>query len=88
MIDQLEQQRLNVLVFVKYNWRLEAWHQRRKIKGKTYDPISLLDMEYDDEWITKKEDAVFLEDITWMNVSKCFKIEEGESGWKIKRSKN
>ena len=37
-------------------------------------------MEYDDEWITKKEDAVFLEDITWMNVSKCFKIEEGESG--------
>ena len=45
-------------------------------------------MESIDKWITKREDAVLLEDITWMNVSECFDIEEEESSKKRKRSKN
>ena len=60
----------------------------KKDKCETYDPISLSNMESDDEWITKREDAVLPEDITCMNVSDFFDIEEGESSWKRKRGKN
>ena len=34
------------------------------IEGKTCDPISLLDIESDNEWITEREDAVLSKDIT------------------------
>nr|KAJ0227509.1 hypothetical protein LSAT_V11C100007330 [Lactuca sativa] len=54
--NRLEQQRLNALVFVKYNINLDTRLQKRKERGETYDPICLSDMESDDEWITEKED--------------------------------
>ncbi|CAH1431758.1 unnamed protein product [Lactuca virosa] len=56
--NRLEQQRLNALVFVKYNINLDTRLQKRKERGETYDPICLSDMESDDEWITEKEDGI------------------------------
>jgi len=47
--NHLEQQRLNTLVFVKYNLQLEMRQKVREEKGDTYDPICLSDMESDDE---------------------------------------
>ncbi|WOL10272.1 hypothetical protein Cni_G19026 [Canna indica] len=52
----LEQQRLNALVFVKYNLNLESRQKIREEKGETYDPICLSDMESDDEWIIEREE--------------------------------
>ncbi|KAA8544982.1 hypothetical protein F0562_019801 [Nyssa sinensis] len=73
--NRLEQQRLNPLMFVKYSLRLEARHQRIVGDGDSYDPISLLDMESDDEWITEKESAVLPNDTTWMNANECFEVQ-------------
>ena len=70
---------------MKYNRCLEARHQRRIIEGESYDPISLSDMESDDDWITERKDAVFPEEMTWMNVNEYFEIQEGESSRKRKR---
>lgn len=81
----MEQQRLNALVFVKYNINLDTRLQKRKDRGETYDPICLSDMESDDEWITEKEDACLPEDISWMDVHECFKEDEGSSSHKRKR---
>ena len=53
--NRLEQQSLNALVFVKYNLQLEMRQKCREEKGDTYDPICLLDIESDDEWIIEKE---------------------------------
>ena len=53
--------------------------------GESYDPISLLDMESDDDWITKKENVVLPEEMTWMNVNECFEIQGGESSRNRKR---
>lgn len=83
--NRLEQQRLNELVFIKYNLRLQARHQKRVQEGDAYDPISLSDMESDDEWITEKEGPSLPEDTTWMNVNECFEVEEGEYSKKRKK---
>ena len=83
----MDQQRLNVLVFVKYNIKFDMRHQKRKERRETYDPICLSDKESDDEWITEKEDAYLPEDISWMDVHECFKEDEGFSGNKRKRGK-
>ena len=84
--NRLERQRLSALVFVKYNLRLEARHQKRILEGDSYDPISLSDMESDDEWIIEKENALLPEDTSWMNVGECFEVQEGTSK-KRKRGK-
>lgn len=83
----MEQQRLNALVFVKYNINLDMRLQKRKDKGETYDPICLSDMESDDEWITETEDACLPGDVSWMDIHECFKEDEGTSNNKRKRGK-
>ena len=76
---------MSALVFVKYNLQLEARHKKRILENELYDPICLSDLEFDDEWITDKEDPVLRVDNSWMNVSECFEVEEGESSKKRKR---
>ncbi|WOL06774.1 hypothetical protein Cni_G15508 [Canna indica] len=83
--NRLEQQRLNALVFVKYNLQLESRQKLREAKGDTYDPICLSDLESDDEWITEREDPCLIEGNSWMDVDECFNIEEGGSSKKRKR---
>ncbi|KAL4561073.1 hypothetical protein LXL04_033235 [Taraxacum kok-saghyz] len=83
--NRLEQQRLNALVFVKYNLNLNMRLEKRRERGETYDPICLSDMDSDDEWITEKEDACLLEDNSWMDVHECFRENEGTSRSKRKR---
>ena len=85
--NRLEQQRLNALVFVKYNLNLNMRLEKRRERGETYDPICLSDMDSDDEWITEKEDACLPEDNSWMDVHECFKENEGTSRSKRKRGK-
>ncbi|XP_031284359.1 uncharacterized protein LOC116143083 [Pistacia vera] len=75
--NHLEQQRLNALVFVKYNLQLEMRQKLREEKGEAYDPICLLDIESDDEWIMEKEDPCLPDDNSWMDVQECFNIDEG-----------
>lgn len=83
--NRLEQQRLNALVFVKYNLQLEMRQKSREEKGDTYDPISLSDIESDDEWITEKEDPCLPIDSSWMDIHETFSLEEGAPSKKRKR---
>ncbi|XP_028113558.1 pheromone-processing carboxypeptidase KEX1-like isoform X5 [Camellia sinensis] len=83
--NRLEQQRLNALVFVKYNIQLELRQIKRQERGETYDPIYLLDMKSDDEWITEKEDPCLPEDHSWMDIQECFEDDEGTTSSKKRK---
>jgi len=83
--NRLEQQRLNALVYVKYNLQLEMRQKSREEKGETYDPICLSDIESDDEWITEKENPCLPIDSSWMDIHECFDVEEGAPSKKRKR---
>ncbi|KAI3988058.1 hypothetical protein MKX01_011847 [Papaver californicum] len=76
------------------NWSIfEQVHTKRrnrlftkmKEQGDSYDPISLSDMESDDERITEKDDALLQRDPTWMNVHDCFQITEAEANKKKRK---
>ncbi|KAL6501579.1 hypothetical protein OROGR_026712 [Orobanche gracilis] len=56
--NRLEHQRLNALVFVKYNFKLRERSIRRRDK---IDSIVVDEIDSDDEWITEKEDPVLPE---------------------------
>ena len=75
--NRLEQQRLNALVFVKYNLQLELRQTKREERGETYDPICLSDMESDDEWVTEIEDPCLPQDNSWMDINECFEDDGG-----------
>ncbi|KAI9126444.1 hypothetical protein K1719_002865 [Acacia pycnantha] len=81
-INRLEQQRLNALVFVKYNLQLEIRKKQREEKGDTYDPICLSDLDYDEEWITEQEDPCLMDGESWMDVHECFNVDEGDQSKK------
>ena len=83
--NHLEQQRLNILVFVKYNLQLEMRQKVREEKGDTYDPICLSDMESDDDWVTKKEDPCLPNYASWMDIHESFTLEEGAPSHKKRR---
>ena len=83
--NRLEVQRLNALVFVKYNLTLELRQKKREENGDTYDPICLSDMESDDEWITEREDPCLPLDPSWMGMNECFEVNEGETSIKRRR---
>jgi hAT family C-terminal dimerisation region len=80
---RMEHERLNNLVFIKYNIKLERRQREREKQGDHYDPISLSDMESDDEWITEKEAPTLANeasDFSWMEISDCLREDEGGSG--------
>ncbi|XP_061357381.1 uncharacterized protein LOC133301719 [Gastrolobium bilobum] len=83
--NRLEQQRLNDLVFVKYNLQLEMRQKEREKKGDTYDPICLSDLESDDEWIAEQEEPCLMDGDSWMDIQDSFNIEEGDQNKKRKR---
>ncbi|KAI3848040.1 hypothetical protein MKW92_026332 [Papaver armeniacum] len=83
--NRLSQQRLNALVYVKYNLQLEETFTKRNEQGDSYDPICLSDMESDDEWITEKDGASLQPDPTWMDVHDCFQITEAEANKKKRK---
>lgn len=85
--NHLEQQRLNALVYVKYNLQLVARDLKRKDKGDAYDPICLSDMESDDEWITEKEDPTLPKDTSWLDIHECFGVLEPPEGSQRKRKR-
>ncbi|EOX94281.1 Uncharacterized protein TCM_003861 [Theobroma cacao] len=68
----LEQQRLNVLIFVQYNIQLELRQSKRIKKCETYNPICFSDMESNNEWITEMEDPCLPQENSWME---CFEDE-------------
>ncbi|XP_061360438.1 uncharacterized protein LOC133304421 [Gastrolobium bilobum] len=83
--NRLEQQRLNALVFVKYNLQLEIRQKQREEKGDTYDPICLSDLDSDEEWITEQEEPCLMDEESWMDVHECFNVDEGDQSKKRKR---
>ncbi|XP_061351356.1 uncharacterized protein LOC133296400 [Gastrolobium bilobum] len=81
----VEQQRLNALVFVKYNLQLEIRQKQREEKGDTYDPICLSDLDSDEERISEQEEPCLMDEESLMDVHECFNIDEGDQSKKRKR---
>ncbi|XP_057976840.1 uncharacterized protein LOC131163990 [Malania oleifera] len=74
--NRLSQQRLNDLVFVKYNRTLRHRYDKRD----TFDPILLKDIDDSDEWLigrmdgdSNEDDELVFEDdnLTWDSVARA-----------------
>ncbi|XP_043710307.1 uncharacterized protein LOC122659241 [Telopea speciosissima] len=75
--NRLEHSRLNDLVYVQYNSRLqERFQQRRELEGKNkkYDPLILDELDWSSEWMVTQpvEDLVHPnDDLTWDDVGRA-----------------
>ncbi|XP_074344613.1 uncharacterized protein LOC141683759 [Apium graveolens] len=49
--NRLEHQRLNDLVYVQYNRKIDSRFKKRRELGKKFDPLVLEDLEWTNEWI-------------------------------------
>ncbi|XP_058069620.1 uncharacterized protein LOC131218813 [Magnolia sinica] len=78
--NRLEQKKLNDLVFVQHNKKLQEQFQTRKEKPGFFDPIYLNEFDTDNEWLVETEDPVFTgEDLTWARVEDtAYKSTPGE----------
>ncbi|RVW97934.1 hypothetical protein CK203_021220 [Vitis vinifera] len=63
--NRLEHQRLNALVYVRYNTRLRERSLQRK---QNVDPILVEEIDSDDEWIVEKEDPLLPLDLCWLQI--------------------
>ena len=71
--NRLEHQRLNALVYVRYNTRLRERSLQRK---QNVDPILIEEIDSDDEWIAEKEDPLLpLVGFRMMNYSMLMLLE-------------
>ncbi|XP_058110209.1 uncharacterized protein LOC131253274 [Magnolia sinica] len=67
--NRLERKKLNDLVFVQYNQKLQERFQSRKEKSGFFDLIYLDELDADNEWLIETEDLVFAgEELTWAQV--------------------
>ena len=55
---------------------MELRQIKREDNDDSCDPIYLSDMEFDDEWIMKKEEPCLLEDTLWQDIHKCFEVND------------
>lgn len=69
---------------MKYNLNLKIC-QRKREKDNSLDPICLSYMNFDDEWIAKKEDPLFENDTSWLDLGECFvdlpDVGASSTGW-------
>jgi hypothetical protein len=50
--NQLLHKKLNDLVYVSYNWKMESRFQMRREKaGSSYDSLVIKDFDWDNKWI-------------------------------------
>ncbi|KAL6552859.1 hypothetical protein OROHE_008223 [Orobanche hederae] len=48
--NRLEHQRLNDLVYIQYNRKIDSRFKKRREQGKKFDPLVLEDLEWTNEW--------------------------------------
>ncbi|RVW95080.1 hypothetical protein CK203_025669 [Vitis vinifera] len=70
--NRLEHQRLNALVYVRYNTRLRERSLQRK---QNVDPILVEEIDSDDEWIAEKEDPLLPLDLCWLQDNELFNVD-------------
>ena len=70
--NRLEHQRLNALVYVRYNTRLRERSLQRK---QNVDPILVEEIDSDDEWIAEKEDLLLPLDLYWLQDNELFSVD-------------
>jgi hypothetical protein len=75
--NRLLHKRLNDLVFVSYNRKMQSRFQKRREKaGPSYDPLVIEDFDWDNEWIDSSVvhpggDNDDLIDLTWDHVDEA-----------------
>jgi hypothetical protein len=50
---KMKHERLNNIIFLKYNLKLKMRQKEREKKEDHYNPIELSDMKSDNEWLTR-----------------------------------
>ncbi|KAL6534829.1 hypothetical protein OROGR_013504 [Orobanche gracilis] len=55
--NRLEHQRLNDLVYIQYNRKIDSRFKKRRELGRNFDPLVLDDFEWNNEWISAEEDT-------------------------------
>ena len=78
--NRLEQKKLNDLVYVQYNQRLQDRYAR--FQQTNFDPLTLEEIDDCKEWITNPYDCEDLvhedDDLTWLDVEIATGIDEEE----------
>jgi hypothetical protein len=75
--NRLLHKRLNALVYISYNRKMQSRFQKRKEKnGPSYDPLVIEDFDWDNEWIDSSvvhpgRDNDDLIDLTWDHVDEA-----------------
>ncbi|KAK8943274.1 hypothetical protein KSP39_PZI008788 [Platanthera zijinensis] len=77
--NRLEHQTLSDLVYIQYNRRLQARFQERREKGRNYNPLVLDELDWSNEWMVNKPEAVdalvFDDDnLTWNDAERAIEI--------------
>ncbi|XP_008221800.1 PREDICTED: uncharacterized protein LOC103321750 [Prunus mume] len=70
--NRLEHQKLNALVYVKYNTALREKSIKRRSK---IDPILVNEIESDDEWIAEVEEPILPTDLIWLNSQELYDVD-------------
>ncbi|CAL8115611.1 unnamed protein product [Prunus armeniaca] len=70
--NRFEHQKLNALVYVKYNTTLRERSIRRRSK---IDPILVNEIESDDEWIAEVEEPILPTDLIWLNSQELYDVD-------------
>nr|XP_010313149.1 uncharacterized protein LOC104644696 [Solanum lycopersicum] len=72
-INIVERHRLNSLVYVRYKTRLRERNIKRELQK--IDPILVDEVDFDDEWITEKEDSLLPEYPCWLEEDNLFAVD-------------
>ncbi|XP_043687964.1 uncharacterized protein LOC122639207 [Telopea speciosissima] len=70
--NMLEHQRLNDLVYIQYNRRLQVRFQEKREQSRNPNPLVLDDLDWSSEWMTGISDDELVhpgDDLTWRTVS-------------------
>jgi hypothetical protein len=89
--NRLLHKRLNALVYISYNRKMQSRFQKRKEKnGPSYDPLDIEDFDWDNEWIdlsvvhTGRDNDDFI-DLTWDHVDEAVGASSSLQGRNIPR---
>ncbi|VFQ79370.1 unnamed protein product [Cuscuta campestris] len=84
--NRLEHQRLNDLVYVKYNRKIVNRFKRRREQGKNFNPLVLEDFQWNNEWVDANEEVVHLgDDLLWSHVDEATGASNNLEGRDLRR---
>lgn len=70
--NRLEHERLNKLVYIQYNRKMDARFQRLREEGNIGNPLVLEEFQWDNEWVDNQKETVREgDDLAWAHVDEA-----------------